>query len=233
MLISRVFAATPMGETTISAGVFDLIWDSGPIVKFVLLILAIFSLVSWVIIFLKYFSINKSRKTTEEFLKHFYSCENLDSMCQLATEYPDSPVASIFHASYQEMQKLADNKSDFKIDIENIGRAVNKAHFLETGKLEDYISFLATTASATPFIGLFGTVWGIMNSFQAIGAAGSANLATVAPGISEALIATAIGLFAAIPAVIFYNFFLNRIKQLNLEMKNFKADLLNIIKRNF
>ena len=233
MLISRVIAATPMSETSISVSVFDLMWNSGPFVKFVLLILAFFSLVSWAIIIFKYFSIKKSQKNTAEFLKHFYSCENLDSMYQLATEYPDSPVASIFHASYQEMQKLAVNKSDFRMDIENIGRAVNKAHFLETGKLENYISFLATTASATPFIGLFGTVWGIMNSFQAIGAAGSANLATVAPGISEALIATAIGLFAAIPAVIFYNFFLNKIKQLNLEMKNFKADLLNIIKRNF
>ena len=155
-------------------------------------------------------------------------------MFKLANQFILSPLASIFTASYYEMQKLSDaKKKTNRFDFDNIERSVNRAHLTEMSRLEGFIPFLATTASAAPFIGLFGTVWGIMNSFQAIGARGSANLATVAPGISEALIATAIGLAAAIPAVIFYNFFLNKIKKFNSEMKNFRAELLNILKRNF
>lgn len=233
MFISELIAATVTEETPASNSIWDLVWDAGPVVKLVLLILAIFSIISWAIIIFKHFYYKKSKKLGKEYLKKFYDCENLDAMYTLSKKYQQTPIASVFIASYKEMQKLAKKHSDFKADIENIERAINKAHTSQLSKLEEFIPFLATTASATPFIGLFGTVWGIMNSFHAIGTSGSANLATVAPGISEALIATALGLAAAIPAVVFYNFFLNKIKKLNYDMKNFKADLLNIIKRNF
>jgi biopolymer transport protein TolQ len=116
-------------------------------------------------------------------------------------------------------------------NIDNIERALNRARDSEGTKLESTLGFLATTGSASPFIGLFGTVWGIMDTFKGIGARGSATLAVVAPGISEALIATAAGLAAAIPAVIFYNYYINRVKAMNLEMDNFSSELLNIIER--
>jgi len=234
MFIAEAIATTVTEEATISTSALDLIWNSGPVVKFVLLILILFSVISWAIIVFKYFSFKKSRIASRAFLHKFYDCDNLDTMFKLAGQFTRSPIASIFTASYYEMQKLTTGKKPaLKIDIENIKRAINKAQISELGKFEEFTPFLATTASATPFIGLFGTVWGIMNSFQAIGASGNANLATVAPGISEALITTAIGLAAAIPAVIFYNYFQNKMKKINSEMKNFRADLLNIIKRNF
>ena len=222
-------------QTSISTNdSFSIILSASPVVKFILLLLLFFSVVSWAIIVFKYFSFKKSHLASRTFLNKFYDCENLDTMFTLASQFTMSPVASIFTASYHEMQKLSGGKkSAIKIDIENIKRSINKAQLSEISKYEEFIPFLATTASAAPFIGLFGTVWGIMNSFHAIGSSGSANLATVAPGISEALIATAIGLAAAIPAVIFYNYFHNRLKKMNAEMKTFQSDLLNIIKRNF
>ena len=117
--------------------------------------------------------------------------------------------------------------------LEAVNRAMRRVASMEIARMERYLPFLATTASSAPFIGLFGTVWGIMTSFQSIGAQGSANLAVVAPGISEALIATAMGLFAAIPAVIGYNFFVNRVKRWAVEMDGFALELLNVVGRSF
>lgn len=231
MFIQEVFAASK--ENVVSANAMQMAWNASFVVKLVLLILVSFSVISWGIIIFKYFYIKKTKKSLDEFLSKFYDCTSLDSMFALATQHSHSILANIFIAAYQEMQKLAKMKVDFKNELDNINRAINKAHISEINKLEEFISFLGTTASATPFIGLFGTVWGIMNSFHDIGETGSANLATVAPGISEALITTALGLAAAIPAVVFYNYFLSKIKKLNSSSITFKADILNIVKRNF
>ncbi|MFH1132740.1 MAG: MotA/TolQ/ExbB proton channel family protein, partial [Pseudomonadota bacterium] len=148
-----------------------------------------------------------------------------------------SPISQVFKAGYVELGRIKSTEeastSGWLGDMQTIERALDRAETTEMTKLESMLPFLATTGSAAPFIGLFGTVWGIMNSFRNIGAKGAANLATVAPGIAEALIATAIGLMAAIPAVVAYNYFLRRVKVLSAEMDSFSNDFLNIIKRHF
>jgi biopolymer transport protein TolQ len=233
MIFSSLFASASSGETKLSLSMWELIWASGPVVKGVLLILILFSIISWIIIFLKSLQFKKTDEDSKNYLLEFFKCSTLDSMFELSKKFSDSPESAIFISSYKEMQRLAKKHPDEGFNIEDIERAMNKSQLDENEKISSSIPFLATTASASPFIGLFGTVWGIMNSFQAIGIKGSANLATVAPGISEALIATAIGLGAAIPAVIFYNLFLNKQNKIFARMKGFKTDLLNIIKRNF
>ncbi|MGE0614650.1 MAG: MotA/TolQ/ExbB proton channel family protein, partial [Bacteriovoracia bacterium] len=143
------------------------------------------------------------------------------------------PVAKVFRSGYKELQKLSlteRNGGTFQ-EVDNVNRALVRASMHEMSNMEKYLSWLATTASASPFVGLFGTVWGIMNSFQRIGTAETVNLAVVAPGISEALIATAVGLAAAIPAVIAYNHFVNHVKKIGVDVDNFSNDFLNIIQR--
>ena len=182
---------------------------------------------------LKSLQFKQYKEASANYLSAFFKCSTLDTMFELSKQCEASPEATIFISTYTEMQKLSKKNPNEGFNIEDIERSMNKAQLNESEKIGNYIPFLATTASASPFIGLFGTVWGIMNSFQAIGIKGSANLATVAPGISEALIATAIGLGAAIPAVIFYNLFVHKQNKIHSQMKGFKTDLLNIIKRNF
>ena len=160
---------------------------------------------------------------------------------ELAGTYGSSPEAAVFLSGFGELHKInagranhapAATLSDQLAQMDNLKRAIRKAKSIELGRLERTLPFLATTGSATPFIGLFGTVWGIMNSFHDIGMRGSASLAVVAPGISEALVATAAGLAVAIPAVIFYNFFANRINDFDIDMDNFSTDFLNLIERD-
>jgi biopolymer transport protein TolQ len=149
-----------------------------------------------------------------------------------------SPLANVFHAGYVELARVlgagtSDGQKHYGGDIDNIERSLRRAISRETTSLETLIPFLATTGSTAPFVGLFGTVWGIMNSFIAIGAQKNASLDVVAPGIAEALIATAIGLAAAIPAVMAYNYFGRRVAVLNGEMDAFGSDFLNIVRRHF
>jgi biopolymer transport protein TolQ len=161
---------------------------------------------------------------------------------QAQTSAP-SPVSEVFRAGYQELVKLRKRHAQAQAgvkadegglgDIESLERALSRARTMAVTEMENKVPFLATTASAAPFIGLFGTVWGIMNSFRNIGAKGAANLATVAPGIAEALVATAIGLVAAIPAVMGYNYLSRRIRVISAEMETFTNDFLNIIRRRF
>ncbi|HAR42016.1 MAG TPA: Tol-Pal system subunit TolQ, partial [Bdellovibrionales bacterium] len=165
---------------------------------------------------------------------------NLDEIIAKVDQFSASPIAVIFQAGMKEMKRFpgldgeinggADRSSD---RIENIYRAMIRTSQSEVAVFERHIGWLATTASAAPFVGLFGTVWGIMNSFQNIGATGAANLAVVAPGISEALITTATGIGAAIPAVIAYNHFAGQIKRISIEMEGFSHDFLNIVQRSF
>ena len=216
-----------------------MIADAGFMVKFVLLILLIFSIISWTIIFLKFRYYRKIRKENEDFDSDYQRSNKLSEVVPAAKKYPHSTTAEVFRVGYTELSKINKVSKDTArpeeislSSIDNVQRALNRASNTEMTKLESSLGFLATTGSASPFIGLFGTVWGIMETFKAIGARGSATLAVVAPGISEALIATAAGLAAAIPAVIFYNYFLNKSKTMVQEMDNFADEFLNIVERH-
>ena len=218
----------------------DLVLNAGPVVKLVLLILLYFSLVSWAIIFYKVSVIQRAIKESDRFLDFFWTKKRFDLVGQGIKEFSNSPIANLFREAYHEMLQLKKRSADptetadfsLKMDTtEMVGRALRRATTQETQRLEKYLTFLATTGSTAPFIGLFGTVWGIMDAFHGIGTTGSASLAVVAPGISEALIATAIGLAAAIPAVMGYNHFLNKVNILIGEMDNFSQELLNIVER--
>ncbi|NBX91890.1 MAG: protein TolQ [Proteobacteria bacterium] len=227
----------------------DLVLQSGPIVLAVLLLLVSFSVLSWAIIWTKWKTIGRSAFLSEEFLEVFWSGRSMDHIYSESKKYPHAPTAKIFQAGYKELQKIFERQKQRKeknegatdtsqlvppaSTIQNLERSLNMASRNEILKLESSMTFLATTASTAPFIGLFGTVWGIMGAFQNIGAQGGASLAVVAPSIAEALIATAVGLVAAIPASIGYNFFNNKIRNSKIQMENFAGDFLNIVKRNF
>lgn len=221
---------------------FGMIIHAGPMVKFVLLLLLGFSLASWTIIMMKFQEFKKAKEATDNFLKRFWGCKNLAEAHKSAQDNNNSPEASIFRHGYTELQKLSQSRSAAQAgeetlemqlaSLDNLKRALRKAENKELLRFGKSLSFLATTGSATPFIGLFGTVWGIMNSFQDIGQRGSASLAVVAPGISEALVATAAGLAAAIPAVIFYNYYSNQLNDLEGDMQNFGSDFLNLVERD-
>ncbi|MCB0327949.1 MAG: protein TolQ [Bdellovibrionales bacterium] len=210
----------------------DLISDADIVVKFVILVLILFSVISWDIILKKYLYLKRAHKNSLKFQEFFASQSNLAKAFDKAKKINANPVAQMFMAAYSEIRKEHHEQSLIKdlTKVDQIERVLEVAKQRELSKLESRISFLATSGSAAPFIGLFGTVWGIMNSFLSIGEMGTTNLAVVAPGIAEALIATAIGLFAAIPAVMGYNYSVQRIKSIVREMDNFSNDFLNAIK---
>ena len=216
----------------------DLILDAGPVVKLVLLVLVYFSVVSWAIIFYKFRVIHRAARDSERFLDFFWTKKRFDVIGQGLKDYPGSPLTVLFREGFQELVKTQrrrdGDEEEFTTGLglsDNVSRALRRATTLETHRLEKFLTFLATTGSTAPFIGLFGTVWGIMDSFRGIGQTGSASLAVVAPGISEALVATAIGLVAAIPAVVGYNHFVHKVNVLTGEMDNFSQEFLNIIER--
>jgi biopolymer transport protein TolQ len=225
---------------SVNGSLLSMILDAGLMVKFVLLVLFIFSVVSWAIIFIKYRYYRKIQKENEAFNDDYLKSSKLSDVLPAAKKYSYSTTAEVFRVGYKELTQTnrpatgesAQGRDDISLSsLDNLERSMNKASATEMTKLESSLGFLATTGSASPFIGLFGTVWGIMDTFKGIGARGSATLAVVAPGISEALIATAAGLAAAIPAVIFYNYFLNQSKNMVQEMENFSAEFLNIVER--
>ena len=215
-------------------GVFDLIIQAGPMAKMVLLLLLAASIFSWAIIFMKWHSIKNATHDNALFLEIFWHSKNVDEAFSKADKFQYSPVASIFKAGYKELRRISGPESSAigSDGVDNVNRALMRASNSEISIFEKNVGFLATTASAAPFVGLFGTVWGIMNSFQNIGATGAANLAVVAPGISEALITTATGIGAAIPAVVAYNYFAGQIKRLAADMDCFSQDFVNIIQRH-
>ena len=223
-------------------GILEMIINAGAMVKFVMFLLLAFSVISWTIILMKHKLYRKAQKESRIFLESFWKCSNLAEANRAARKIDVSPEAAIFRLGYSELQKISkslstENKGEEPLDMQlatmdNLKRTLRKAENIEVSRLSKALPFLATTGSATPFIGLFGTVWGIMTSFQEIGRRGSASLAVVAPGISEALIATAAGLAVAIPAVIFYNHYANRLANIESEMQSFSADLLNLVERD-
>ena len=218
----------------------EMVTHSGPAVTGVLLILVFASIASWTIIFRKALHLRRAREQSAHFLEAFWKSKRLDQIYKTAEELPLSPVAQVFRAGYVELSKVTQTAQPTQEEsmhehlggFENVERALGRAANAELTLLEATIPFLGTTAAAAPFVGLFGTVWGIMGAFRDIYQVGNANLATVARPISEALIATAVGLFAAVPALVAYNAFNSRIRVLENEMRNFSADFLNIIKRH-
>lgn len=217
-------------------GVLELVLSAGPVGKGVLIILLIFSVVSWGLIVEKWWQFRRVRRQTFSFLKIYREGRRSGGLFSAAKKYRESPLAQLYAAAYHEVAGLEDAVEDLEEGlgpeyVDMAQRALRRAATLEVARLERYLPFLATTASAAPFIGLFGTVWGIMSAFHGIGQQGSASLAVVAPGISEALIATAFGLGAAIPAVIGYNYYVNRVKHWAVEMDGFTLDLLNLLSR--
>ncbi len=215
---------------------------TGLVVKLVLLILLFFSVVSWAIIFFKFLQVHRANNESERFIDFFWKTKRFDAVNSQLDRFANSPLTVLFSEAYGELKKLME-KGEEQVEhnvistdlggIDNIARALRRATTSEITRLEKYLTFLATTGSTAPFIGLFGTVWGIMTSFKGIGETGSASLAVVAPGIAEALIATAIGLVAAIPAVMGYNHFQHKIKVLIAEMDSFSTEFLNIVQRTF
>ncbi len=213
---------------------WEMVWGAGLMVKFVLLVLVLFSVFAWAIIIFKIRLLRKVERETSRFYDLFWDKRQFNLIHSACKDFGSTPLTNIFEAVYHEVMAAAKAQDGVKLqreDLERFHRILKKTTAIESTKLEYAVGFLATTGNTAPFIGLFGTVWGIMTSFRNIGASGSANLATVAPGISEALVATAVGLMAAIPAVVGYNHILARIGRINTEMNNFSSDILNIIEK--
>ena len=223
--------------------IYEMVVHAGPMGKVVLLILMLFSIISWAIIIKKIRILRQARKETEKFYEAYSKKGNLANIFSVGKNLKNSPVAKLFVAGYNELVTSVkssaaggqppEGKKVVIESLDNIGRILSQTTLQEITRLEKSLTFLATTGSTAPFIGLFGTVWGVMTSFQGIGAKGSASISVVAPGISEALIATAAGLAAAVPAVIFYNHFVNRVRVTANEMDNFTLDFLLLIEKNF
>jgi len=213
-------------------------WRSGIVVFSVLVVLIVFSILSWAIFIWKIVVLRRHTASSEAFIKNFWESRSLNDLNSRLGEYPYSPAKEVFRTGYAELvrgSQLKEHTTQQQLAInaamDNLNRSLGKARRMERKKLESYLSLLAIIASASPFIGLFGTVWGIMGAFEGIARSGSASLAAVAPGISEALIATAFGLLAAIPAVIGFNAANARIRNLLGSLDGFCADFLNIVGR--
>jgi biopolymer transport protein TolQ len=226
-------------STAFSGGPGELVARSGPVAKGVLLILLIFSLLSWAIILYKGLALRQAARQSETFLQVFRKSSKFSEVNSICAQLKSSPLVGVFQAGYMEVNQQVrgggtnpSSRPTVK-SLDSLSRALVRAATVEVTRLERRVTFLATTASVTPFIGLFGTVWGIMTAFADIGRMGSANLAVVAPGISEALITTAMGLAAAIPAAVFYNFYNSRIRVLSAMVDDFALEFLNVVERNF
>ncbi len=223
--------------------VVDMLLGTGPVVQAVLILLIGFSVGSWGIILHKFVQISRARRESERFITIFWESKNLAAIHSAGVGLKHSPIAQVFRAGYQELLQLTRAKrqavgaeSGFSTDlggVDNVTRAMKRQENVELTKLEGGITFLATTGSTCPFIGLFGTVWGIMTAFLGLSAAHTSNIQAVAPGIAEALITTAVGLVAAIPAQMFYNFLTTRVRVLATEIDNFISEFLNIAERHF
>jgi len=223
-----------------SSDLIQMILHAGLMVKVVLLILCLFSITSWTIIFKKWNLFRKTKEETEYFFDLFWDSPEFGKIYRECDDLTFSPVAHLFKAGYSELLRIrkirpqtlsTDTDQATQSLSDNVQRALAKTAIHQSNRLEQALSFLATTGNAAPFIGLFGTVWGIMESFRGIGVKGSASLAVVAPGISEALIATAAGLVAAIPAVVAYNYFSQKVLVMRSEMDTFSSDFLSLVER--
>lgn len=235
----------------VATDIISLVARSSWLAKFVLILLLLFSALSWAIVLYKSWQYRRAERQSSSFIDIFRRSAKFSEVQAVCRTLNDSPLVGLFQAGYAELNAQLRQQSgpggpggtEARLQmtgvrptlksLDAVDRALLRASAIELDKLERRVPFLATTASVTPFIGLFGTVWGIMSAFQRIGAVGATSLGVVAPGIAEALIATAAGLFAAIPAVFFYNAFTNRVKKFATDMDDFSLEFLNIAERNF
>ena len=224
------------------ANIVQLFLAAGWTAKAVLLILALFSFGSWAVIVGKLWSFSRADAHSGRFVAHFRKSRKFADVLGVCDQYPSSPLVGLFRAGYTELDAQvkagrdvapADSGRLFVKSLPAIERALERAAGVESNRLTRRLPFLATTASATPFIGLFGTVWGILGAFRQIGVTGSTSIVTVAPGIAEALVNTAAGLVAAVPALIAYNYFNGRVKVIRSEMRDFALEFLNLAERHF
>ena len=229
-----VILAAPTGN---EVNLLEVMLHAGPVSKSVLVILVVFSLLSWVVILRKALLYRRSRVVSEQFRVAFKRATDWKDLKQQVENYALSPLVGLFVAGYGEVTyqytKVRQDGRPQLHSMEAVERSLQRASVVEMGRLERSLGGLATVAAVSPFIGLFGTVWGIIDAFRGIGATGNANLATVAPGISEALVATAIGLVAAIPALMAYNFFQGQLKQFQTELDDFSLEFISLSERNF
>jgi len=210
--------------------VVSLIQQSGPVAKAVLVILLLFSVFSWSVMLSKWAALGRASRQSGRFLRAFRKAARLEDVAAVAPQFRDSPLASVFDGGYTEYRQQAANGGALRMTA--IERATQIAASEELTRLERRLPWLATTGSVTPFVGLFGTVWGIIDAFHGLGTAGAATLRAVAPGISEALVTTAAGLAAAIPAVIAYNHFTHSIREFAARMGDFALEFLNAVERD-
>jgi len=229
-----------MGATSVD--LIQVIAGSGLMVQCVLMMLLFFSITTWTIMIVKFKDIRRALRESDLFIEFFWKSRDFSEAFVKAKQLQDSPMGRVFRVGFVELKKVSSSGGIEPSGeagglgagggIVNVQRALRRAITTEVTRLTRYVPFLATTGNTAPFIGLFGTVWGIMNSFHSIGIRGSASLAAVAPGISEALVATAAGLAAAIPAVIAFNYFTQKIRFIDSELRSFSDDFLNIIERD-
>jgi biopolymer transport protein TolQ len=229
-----------ISDQAFAGDLIEMFLHAGTVVKIVLMILVCFSTISWTIIFMKLRFFSKARRESARFLDSFWESTDLQKLYKETDEMKFSPTAQLYRTGYAElvrvnkMRNASPAPGEPGLDVsDSVERSLRKAQIQQGARLDKALSFLATTGNTAPFIGLFGTVWGIMESFRGIGMKGSASLAVVAPGISEALIATAVGLAAAIPAVVAFNHFNSKAQGLRSEMDAFSADFLSRVMRYF
>jgi biopolymer transport protein TolQ len=217
--------------------VWQLLTNTGPVARLVLLMLLAFSILSWAIIFRKLRTFRAAYRESQEFLKVFRQSKKLSEIRAFCRTLKESPLPEVFQSGYREIESQAtmtENPGKPRVrSLEAVRRALQIGASTELGRLEQWLEWLATTGAVSPFVGLFGTVWGIIDAFHGLATAGTASLHSVAPGIAEALITTAAGLFTAIPAVIAYNILLQRIKEFGTQMDDFTLEFLNMTERYF
>jgi len=215
-----------------SGGLTGLILSAGPVARAVVVLLLFFSVVSWTIIFYKWHQLSVAESEGRKFLKIAKDSDSFKRLTTIYADSPDSPFYKLVVASYKEVAgRQKEGATGSAGSVPAVESVLRVSISEETERLERRLSFLATTANTAPFIGLFGTVWGIMDSFREIGVRGTTSLAVVAPGISEALITTALGLATAIPAVLGYNYLVNRLRGVSIKMENASAYIINLIGR--
>ncbi|HEY2389599.1 MAG TPA: protein TolQ [Candidatus Angelobacter sp.] len=220
-----IISHSPLSAYVIGGEVFNLIRQTGAVAQVVLVILLIFSIMSWSIILTKWAAIKRARAQSGRFLRAFRKAQRLQDIAAISDQFKPSPLVAVFDNAYDEYRRQGDS------NIPAVQRAAQIGASEELSRLERKLPWLATTGAVAPFVGLFGTVWGIIDAFNGLGDAGAATLRAVAPGISEALITTAAGLFAAIPAVIAYNQFTHSMREFAARMDDFAMEMLNFIER--
>jgi biopolymer transport protein TolQ len=218
---------------TQSSALSDLLLRASPIAKAVLIMLLLFSIYSWSIIITKWLWLRGAENSAKEFLSRFRGGAELDTLYEEAAETDRDPLARVFGAGYQEITSQKRDNGGRVRSLEALNRVLQSATISEVTRMERSLSWLATTANASPFIGLFGTVVGIIIAFQGLSTAQGSSIQAVAPGIAEALVATAAGIAAAVPAAIFYNHFLNKIKTLTATLDRFALELLNLVEKHY